>query len=315
MEHPTPSVDVLVADAQIPQWCRQHNLPGLIDVHVHFLPPDIQAKVWAQFDQAGPKIGRDWPIRYRGSYSERVEQLRSFGVQRFGALPYAHRPGIATYFNEWAGRFAAEVPEALHSATFYPEPGVEEYVGAELTAGVEVFKLHTQVGEFYLDDPQLDGAWELLEEAGTPVVVHVGSAPIPNQFTGVEHLQRLLGRFPRLRVIVAHLGAPEFVEFLTLAHEYPRLLFDTTMVFTDFFSQDGQFPQRGLELLVELSSRILLGSDFPAIPYPYAHQLEALARLRRRHDGLDDEWLRAVCWDNPARYFSVAAEPRPTIGN
>ena len=51
---------------------RDLGLPGIFDVHVHFLPPNIQAKVWAQFDQAGPKIGREWPIRYRGSHDERV---------------------------------------------------------------------------------------------------------------------------------------------------------------------------------------------------------------------------------------------------
>ena len=45
---------------------------------------------------------------------------------------------------------------------------------------------------------------------------------------------------------------------------------------------------------------MLLGADFPNIPYPYAHQLEALVRL-----GLGDDWLRAVCWDNAARLFGI----------
>jgi uncharacterized protein len=44
-----------------------------------------------------------------------------------------------------------------------------------------------------------------------------------------------------------------------------------------------------------LSGKVMLGSDFPTIPYPYAHQLDVLARL-----GLGDAWLRAVCWDNGA---------------
>ncbi len=52
------------------------GLPGLFDVHVHFLPENIQRRVYAQFDNAGPKIGREWPIRYRGSHAERVELLR-----------------------------------------------------------------------------------------------------------------------------------------------------------------------------------------------------------------------------------------------
>lgn len=287
-----------------PAW-RGLGIPGLFDVHVHFLPPNIQAAVWRQFDQAGPKIGRPWPIRYRGSHEERVAQLRALGVRRFSALPYAHKPGIAAYLNDWAAGFAADVPESLRSATFYPEPGVGEYVDALVGDGVEVFKLHTQVGEFRLDDPLLEPAWDRLEEAGTPIVVHVGSGPIGNEYTGPDHLARLLRRHPRLRVIVAHMGAPEYAEFLALAEEYDETRLDTTMVFTDFFDAAGAYPQDLLPRLVELGDRILLGSDFPTIPYPYAHQLEALARLRDRHSGLDDDWLRKVGWHNGVGLFGA----------
>jgi len=40
----------------------------------------------------------------------------------------------------------------------------------------------------------------------------------------------------------------------------------------------------------------VLGSDFPNIPYPYAHQIEALVRL-----DLGDDWLRRVLHDNGMR--------------
>lgn len=274
-------------------------------MHVHFLPPNIQAAVWRQFDEAGPKIGRTWPIRYRGTHEERVEQLRGFGVRRFSALPYAHRPGVAAYLNDWAAAFAADVPECLWSATFYPEPGAGEQVQDLVERGVAVFKLHAQVGEFRLDDPLLEPAWDVLEAAGTPVVVHIGSGPIGNDFTGPEHLRRLLRDHPRLRVIIAHLGAPEFAEFLALAEEYDETRLDTTMVFTDFFEADGPFPDSLLPRLAVLEDKVLLGTDFPTIPYPYAHQLEALARLRDRHPALDDDWLRKVFWSNAVGLFGA----------
>jgi len=44
----------------------------------------------------------------------------------------------------------------------------------------------------------------------------------------------------------------------------------------------------------------VLGSDFPSIPYAYAHQIDALARL-----GLGDDWLRAVLWNNGARLLGL----------
>jgi len=271
------------------------DIPGLFDIHVHFLPENIQAAVWREFDHAGPKIGRPWPIRYRGTVAERVEQLRSFGVRRFSALPYAHKPGVAQYLNGWAADLAAQVPECLSSATFYPEPGVGEYVAELVAGGVEIFKLHTQVGEFLLDDPQLDAAWETIAEAGIPVVVHVGSGPVGNAFTGPDHLRRLLARHPDARVVVAHLGAPEFADFLDLAERFEHTYLDTTMVFTEFFVP---FPDHLVPRLAGLGDKILYGSDFPNLPYDYGEQLAGLQRLLGRAPGLDEEWLAKVCWHN-----------------
>ncbi len=273
------------------------GLPGLFDVHVHFLPPNIQRAVYAVFDDAGPKIGREWPIRYRQSHEERVELLRAMGVRRFPTLPYAHKPGVATYLNDWAAGFGRDVPESLWSATFFPEPDAPSYVGEAVATGVEVFKVHLQVGEFHLDDPLLDEVWGLLEDAGTPVVVHAGSGPVGNEFTGPASTQRLLERFPRLVLVIAHMGAPECAEFLGLAERHERVFLDTTMVFTDFFPA---YPSELVPRLRDLRHRILLGTDFPTIPYPYAHQLESLARL-----DLGDDWLRAVCWENGVRMFGA----------
>ena len=50
-----------------------------------------------------------------------------------------------------------------------------------------------------------------------------------------------------------------------------------------------------------LAGKVLLGSDFPNIPYPYPEQLAGLARL-----DLGEPWLRAVCWQNAASLFGLA---------
>jgi predicted TIM-barrel fold metal-dependent hydrolase len=134
------------------------------------------------------------------------------------------------------------------------------------------------------------------------VVVHVGSGPVPRAgFTGPDKLEGVLRRHPLLTAVVAHLGAPEYAEFLTLAERYPRVHLDTTMAFTDFFEKGAPFPADLLPRLAALPDRVLLGSDFPNIPYPYVRQLEALGQLRERDPSLDDDWLRAVCWFNGQR--------------
>jgi len=50
------------ADAAVPDLWRRLGLPGLVDVHVHFLPPRMLAAVWAYFDQASLQYGVDWPV-------------------------------------------------------------------------------------------------------------------------------------------------------------------------------------------------------------------------------------------------------------
>lgn len=285
--------DVSTDAHAVTSFWQSLGLPGLVDMHVHFLPDNIQRAVWDVFDTAGPKIGREWPIRYRDGIEERVQLLRDFGVRRFPTHPYAHKPGVASYLNGWARDFAAEVPEALWSATFYPEPEAASYVAELVGAGVQNFKIHLQVGEFLADDPLLDDAWGTLQDADTPVVVHAGSGPVGNAFTGPDSVARLLKRFPRLCLVVAHMGAPEYADFLDLAERHDRVHLDTTMVFTDFFDEESPYPAALVPRLAYLQDRILLGSDYPSIPYPYAHQLESLARL-----DLGDGWLRAVCWQN-----------------
>ena len=281
-------------------WQRL-GLPGLIDLHVHFLPPPIERAVWREFDTAGDKIGRPWPIRYRQSSEERVALLRDFGVRRFSTLPYAHKPGVASYLNDWSRAFAAEVPEALWSATCYPEPEAPAYVASLVADGAQVFKLHLQVGEFHLDDPLLDPAWGVLEDAGTPVVVHAGSGPVGNAFTGPGSMARLLARFPRLVLVVAHMGTPEAREFVDLAERYDGVHLDTSMAFTEFFAVTDAYPRELLPRLADLQDRVVYGSDFPTLPFAYADQLGWLADL-----GLGDDWLRAVCWGNAARLLGIS---------
>src|SRR5271165_582530 len=86
-------------DLDIPAFCQALGVPGLADIHTHFLPPRMLRKVWGYFDQAGPLVGVSWPIRYKWSDEERVAHLRAMGVRMFSALAYAHRPEMAADLN------------------------------------------------------------------------------------------------------------------------------------------------------------------------------------------------------------------------
>lgn len=285
---------------EVRRFWQELGLPGIIDVHTHFMPDNVMKKVWEYFDSAGPLVGRPWPITYRYDEDTRVQQLREFGVRRFTSMIYPHKPGMAAWLGQWSAEFARRTPECLHTGTFYPEESAGRYVSEAIDAGVRVFKSHIQVGEYSPNDPLLDPVWQSIEDAGTPVVIHCGSGPAPGTFTGPAPIAELLRRFPRLCLVVAHMGLPEYSEFLDLAEKYPRVRLDTTMAFTDFTEETAPFPRPEIPRLAALGDRILFGSDYPNIPYSYSSALESLTRF-----GLDDDWLRAVCHDNAAALFGV----------
>lgn len=102
-----------------------------------------------------------------------------------------------------------------------------------------------------------------------------------------------MSRFPHLTAVVAHMGLPDYADFLRMTLEFDRLHVDTTMAFTDFTEAQWPWPSDLTPLLADMGHRVLFGSDFPNTPYAFAHQVEALLRL-----DLGDAWLRGVLHDN-----------------
>ncbi|MFF0815154.1 amidohydrolase family protein [Rhodococcus sp. NPDC003318] len=284
----------------VTRFREDHGLTHIVDVHTHFMPKRVMDKVWAYFDSAGPLTGTVWPIQYRHDEDVRLDRLRSYGVHAFTSMIYPHKPDMAAWLNQWAVEFAARNPDCLHTSTFYPETSAPGYVAEALAAGTRVFKSHIQVGDYDPGDPLLDAVWGQIQDAGVPVVIHCGSGPAPGRFTGPDRIESLMARFPRLPLIIAHMGMPEYSAFLDLADRYESVLLDTTMAFTDFIGEMAPADPADSQRLRNLGDRILFGSDFPNIPYPYVHALDAVARL-----GLGDEWVRGVCHGNATRVFGL----------
>jgi hypothetical protein len=277
---------------------RALGIAHLLDAHTHWFPDAVNRKIWEYFDR------HYWPVTYRGSTAERLDWMRRNGVHRFTTLTYAHRPGMADWLNGWTAEFAAATPEAVPCGTFFAEPGAAATVRRCIEDfRFRGFKLHLRVGDFDPAQEALHGAFEQIEAAGLPVVIHCGSAPDPGRFTAPGYLRRLLLRHPRLKVIVAHMGAAEFDTYLALAESHPTVYLDTTMVFVGFSACDP-FPPALLGRLEGVADHVLFGSDFPTIPYAFSHAVEGLLALP-----LSDGAKRRVLRDNAAALFGIPIPP------
>jgi hypothetical protein len=279
---------------------RRLGLPGVIDAHAHWFPESVMRKIRDYFDR------HYWPITYRQLPEGRLEWVRRNKVLRFTTLNYAHRPAMADWLNAWTAEFAARTPEAIACGTFYHEPGVEAVVRRCIEEyRFRGFKLHLRVSEMDVTQTLLAPAFEQIEAAGLPVVLHCGSAPDPGRFTAPSYVEGLLGRFPRLKVIVAHMGAWEYEAYLALAERHETVFLDTTMVFVDFQACDP-FPSAAMARLEALSHKVLFGSDFPGIPYPLSHAVESIGRLP-----LSAEAMRRILSGNAERLFGLGRPARP----
>lgn len=292
------------SDDDVAGWVRDLRLPGLVDLHVHFLPDRMMNKVWEYFDNAAVHYGIEWPIRYKWPQDQRLEHLRKLGVLQFAPLVYPHKPGMAAWLNEWAREFAHREPDAVPTGTLFPEESASAYVSEALEKGVRCFKAHVQVGAYDPRDPMLDDAWGAIADAGVPAVVHCGHGPLRGRYTGLDVFGEVLARHPRLTAVLAHAGMPEFDAAFALVNRYERVHLDTTMVGVPFSERFSPVPPDWAARLVSIADRVALGTDFPNIPYDYATQIRAIASWADADDALGADFLHAVLHDTPARLLN-----------
>lgn len=278
---------------------RAGSPPPMIDAHVHLFPDRLYRAIWKWFGEHG------WPVRYKVQADEAVRLLQENGVRRFVVLNYAHKPGMSESLNRWTHEFCRKYPAAIPFGAIHPE---DEQAGLLLDRcfgefGFYGIKFHSHVTAIRPDDERMFPIYEKLVEAGRFITLHAGVGPslagykeTTREVSGARFVRRLLKRFPKLKLIIPHLGADEFDEFFDLMEEFPNLLMDSTMVFS------GHFPlEVPWDRVEKNSDRILYGSDFPNIPYEMMTEVRAIEA-----SPLSPEARRRILFENAGRLFQAA---------
>ena len=250
-----------------------------IDIHTHLHPERLFRAIRKWFAERS-----DWKLEYPTEPELVASFLLDHGVERFVYFSYAHKAGIAREINAWLSATARRVPAGIPLGTIHPDdPDLMDAVEEALVGyGFKGFKFHINVQRFFPDDPRVLPVYERLLALDRFLLIHVGSAPWPNAFDGFPRFARVMDMFPRLKVVVAHMGSFETRQFMQLMARCPNLYLDTTMAFAPVRHEHRRIDTRLNRIsvtnddLLRWQARIVFGSDFPNLPYPYEEEREAL---------------------------------------
>lgn len=254
-------------------------LADMIDIHIHLHPPRLAKAIQLWFvEKAGLKF------THATDPQSVAAALRSYGVERFVFCSYAHKPGMARSLNEWLLSTARDLGSyGLPLATVFPDDDdYLDYYEQALRQGCVGLKIHEDVQKFAIDDPRLARVHELTAEKSGMVLVHVGRIPWTAQTdNGPKRIASILSRYPNLKVVVAHFGVPDSQEYLQLTASHANLYLDTTMAMT------RDFPMRAntsKEILAAHNDRIVFGSDYPIMHFPYETEADLIRKLKLKPD-------------------------------
>ena len=274
------------------------GVPAVVDAHVHVFPDPVFEAVRGWFEEYG------WPIRYRLSSKTLIGFLLARGVSHVVALQYAHKPGIARGLNRYLADLCACFPGRVTGmATVFPgEPEAGAILREAFAMGLAGVKLHAHVQCCDMQSEGVDQVCSVCLHEGKPLVAHAGREPKspaykcdPYVLCSAAKTERLLQRYPGLKMCVPHLGMGEFDAYRRLIEAYDTLWLDTTMAIADFFLLDEEVRLSALR-----TERIMYGTDFPNIPYAWDRELKKLMA-----HGLDPEALSAVLGGNARAFFDI----------
>ncbi len=233
---------------------------------------------------------------------------------------------IMREMNEWGCHIGRQFPRLLPFIGMSDDLGSAEEIAAEVALraeqGARGIKMHPGQFSCFPDNEVLWPMYEKCQELGLPVLSDSGPWPhthlmmmYPNplgfklhepnpNYAEPKNFARVLEDFPKLTLIMAHLGSAWWDERAEMAQQYPNLFFDTSQG----FAAPDQIPVVAHRSLAEEDAvrifrkigieRIMYGSDFPGIaPQP---QLEQLMRLP-----LTDEEKRMILAENARRILKI----------
>lgn len=275
----------------------------LIDCHTHAFADKIAAKAVEQLITY-----YKMPTEFGGRLADLLVVADQAGLDALVLLVAATKPEQVKPANDWVLSLSRITPEQLRQdfrvnripqiipfGTFHPDdPHWLEEIGRLRTAGIKGIKLHPEFQRIDLADPRLNSFFEEVS-SDFILMIHMGDPVVSEaNFSTPRKLRHILDRFPKLRIIAAHLGGYCFWEQSYRELAGREVYFDTSSALSYI---DPQLLRR--LITKHGTERILFGSDYPLrAPWQDIELLEKIPWLTAKEKD-------AISWRNCARLLDI----------
>jgi uncharacterized protein len=206
---------------------------------------------------------------------------------RWGAVEEDVRAAIVERVrrrNAWTLRVAREQPTLIPFIGLDPLMG-EEGMLAELDGairdGARGIKFHCSTQRAFPTDARLWPVYRRAEERGLPIVFHSGWHPLGchlSDYARPARFAEIARAFPRLTIVLAHIGLGWQEEAVVLAQRFSNVFFDSCLALTGTWSPPPLTDEEVVSLLRLVGTdRVMFASDWPlCVPARERQRAEAL---------------------------------------
>jgi 5-carboxyvanillate decarboxylase len=258
-----------------------------------------------------------------------IPGVQMFQPDRANALAISTNDQLAAAIARHPTRFAGLACLAPHS----PQGAPREMERAINTLKLNGFIINSHTNDLYLDDSRFAPVLEAAEALDRPIYLHPRApsngmaAPFRDYSLGGSiwgfgmeagtHAVRIimsgvLDRFPKLRIVIGHMGEGLPFWMWRLDHMYKRRAKDGRMkpnalIPSEYFQRNFAVTTSGFEdadVLDLLIKRAGIDNVMWAIDYPYESSVDAVAFINRTN--LTDSQRARICHGNAERLFHIA---------
>jgi predicted TIM-barrel fold metal-dependent hydrolase len=246
----------------------------IIDVHTHTprhrTPPPVREQELSALWRPDQKASTAHTWEDSLAAMTVVDRAIVFNIAADPRVPFEPQDGQLIYLtpavNDDTAAFVRAHPEkfiGFLSVHPHDPAALDEIERATGDLGLRGIKLGPNYQNFDPLGPEAFRVFKRAEELGLPILFHQGTSPV--QFADLDyahprHIDRVAMAFPKLRMILAHMGHPWQIDCIVVIRKHPHVFADIS---ANFYRPWSSYNAFRLATEWNVLHKLLFGSDFP----------------------------------------------------